>query len=524
MKTALDCYTRGKQKESSADDYILGSFYSRERFICPECGEFVHLKRSKYSNYFAHYKKSETSAECDRRVDGVQTDSIYERMGLPIYIRHGALKDYYELYLGFKSLPASIMDQAITNKIRLSIDGKITYSINRERFSDEETVLISIKHIPRLERRYSIVYSPADKARSIIKHWSDFADGFSNSGSLFTISDHGGRKIRHGDIISTDVEYYWVKRDNYIPLSLPGLHMREHGKLLLENSYWYVFKGFFSSNISDKEFERLTSYLRDYLKVYLLEKEPKYVPLWPPLIKQEDSYLVEPGKRKIYGCIISGNDEPKMYIYKGVMATPAEIVSRDKLLAVKVESSDCLVNIDRKYISGGTRFKVSAYEMASDELPMNIVCDDYTLDVENQILEINDIPNVINNIDNKLLVVVKKTGEIRTFDNRKALFDIHELEFGDTIYVLTSTCLRGIIKITKKDIKSSLIDESIIEKKLYLLKASNHAVLPSKLRAKLISVEWKNKEIERYIKKCLGDNKVPMPLISLLEEVVDGKV
>lgn len=57
MKTALDCYSREKQKESSADEYMVSSYYSRERFICPKCGEFVHLRRSKYSNYFAHYKR-----------------------------------------------------------------------------------------------------------------------------------------------------------------------------------------------------------------------------------------------------------------------------------------------------------------------------------------------------------------------------------------------------------------------------------------------------------------------------------
>lgn len=54
----------------------------------------------------------------------------------------------YELYFGFKALPKSIMDDAENNKIKISIDRKGQYSVNRERFSTENTVLIPIHHIP----------------------------------------------------------------------------------------------------------------------------------------------------------------------------------------------------------------------------------------------------------------------------------------------------------------------------------------------------------------------------------------
>ncbi len=54
MKTALDFYARGKQKEANADEYDRSRYYSRDRLICPECGEAVHLTGSRYSNHFAH--------------------------------------------------------------------------------------------------------------------------------------------------------------------------------------------------------------------------------------------------------------------------------------------------------------------------------------------------------------------------------------------------------------------------------------------------------------------------------------
>lgn len=43
MKTALDFYERGKQKEANADEYDRSRYYSKDKFICPECGEAVHL-------------------------------------------------------------------------------------------------------------------------------------------------------------------------------------------------------------------------------------------------------------------------------------------------------------------------------------------------------------------------------------------------------------------------------------------------------------------------------------------------
>lgn len=521
MKTALDCYSRGKQKESSADEYIVNVHYPRERFVCPECGEFVHLRRIKDSNYFAHNKKLETSAECGRRVEGGQTDSIYEKIGLPIYIRHGMEKGTYELYLGFKALPKSIMDEAENNKIKLTIDRKGQYSVNRERFSTENTVLIPIHHIPCNGKKYSITYSSTDKARYVIKHWSDYADGFSYNGSLFTISDQGGRKIRHGDSISTDVDYYWVKRDKYIPSSYQGIQMEEQGRLIIENSRWYVFKVCFSSNISDKAFEKLATYLRETLQLYLLEKEPKYVPIWPPLIKQEDEYLVEFDKKKIYGCVMSGNDEPKTYIYQGVNSVPTEVMQKGKLLRLNVDSSDFLVNIDRKYISGGTKFVRSEYDLKSAEPLMNVISNLNDFKIENQIIELNDIPEKINGIDNKMLVVINAAGGIQAIDNQKMAFDLSELRLGDTIYILSATYLKSIIRIIKEKVVGSLLDEDCVAQKLELFKSSNKVFMPSRLKAKLVKISWENRKIQAYMEECISSNKIPMSMIRLLEGILN---
>lgn len=117
MKTALDFYARGKQKEANADEYDRFRCYSRDRFICPECGEAVHLTGNGKNNYFAHYpdKNKTVSVECDRRVDASPTDSVYERIGLPIYMRKNSSGDFY-LYMGFKALPPELMEKAVTER------------------------------------------------------------------------------------------------------------------------------------------------------------------------------------------------------------------------------------------------------------------------------------------------------------------------------------------------------------------------------------------------------------------------
>ena len=52
MKTALDFYARGKQKEANADEYDRSRYYSRDRFICPECGEPMKKRSGRYGEFW----------------------------------------------------------------------------------------------------------------------------------------------------------------------------------------------------------------------------------------------------------------------------------------------------------------------------------------------------------------------------------------------------------------------------------------------------------------------------------------
>lgn len=86
MKTALDNHVLGKQKEVNADDfgYVIRD---KDRFICPECLEPVSMVDGKYQYFFKHRKKTEQSIECDRRIESNASQSIYQRIGIPLFLR-----------------------------------------------------------------------------------------------------------------------------------------------------------------------------------------------------------------------------------------------------------------------------------------------------------------------------------------------------------------------------------------------------------------------------------------------------
>lgn len=121
MKTALDNYEVGKQKEVNAEDfsYVVKDY---GRFICPECLQPVFMAGGiKMTNHFRHHKK-ELGDICDRRTEANAHKSISQKVGLPLFLRKEANK--YFLNIGFRPLPTSVIDRCnlldgyltITNK------------------------------------------------------------------------------------------------------------------------------------------------------------------------------------------------------------------------------------------------------------------------------------------------------------------------------------------------------------------------------------------------------------------------
>lgn len=520
MKTALDFYERGKQKEANADEYDRARYYSRDRFICPECGEAVYLTSSKYSNHFAHFKMSDASAECDRRVDGSPTDSVYDRIGLPIYMRKNSSGDFY-LYMGFKALPSILMEKAVKESISVKIDGKNTYRISNERFSCDGTALIPLDYIPLSGHKYQLSYEPANKACAISQHWSDYADGFSYEGAIFTVSEQGGKKIRHGDSVTTEQQYYWVRRQSILPSSIPGIEMKKCGRLILKDITLNVFHGTFSSDISDAEFKRLTSYLRTNMKIHLLERQPEFVPIWPPVVKTEDGYIVNSKEQRVYGYVVSGNDNPRIYVYQGIREIPDELESVNNLICVKVWNQEALVNIDRKYVSSGTLLlKRPRTIIANDDEIYELIDDEYlSLQKENLYRNLNRILFKVGHQTE--FILVRKSGQIEE-NGGIGEYIFEDLQDGDLIYVLQNRYLVNLlaISIEKKQANIRINDE-----KLYCLikknKGTKRVKLPHKLRIQIYEIQDKVTLSRNYLDNILKSNSISTAMIKVLEEMLN---
>lgn len=522
MKTAIDFYAKGKQKEANANEYERRSDYAQSRFICPECGEAVFLTGSKYSNHFSHFKKMHSSSECDRRIDGVPTDSVYQRLGLPIYLRKSN-KTNFELFMGFKALPNSIMNKVEREQIYVKISGENKYLINRERFSTEQTSLIPIDYVPMSDQKYHISYEP--EMDLILKYWSNYADGFSFQGALFIVTEQGGKKIRHGDSISCDVEYFWVRSQPQLPCLNPGINMKKIGDMRTKSGNYFVFTGTFRSDISDDEFYSLTSYLRENLKVHLLEKQPEFIPIWPPVIRREDGYLVDSTLKNIYGYVASGNDVPKIYCYQGIKAVPTELFTDDYVAKVPILDDSVLVNIDRKYVSSGTYLTHGNIKMEGHRCDVLVITNHDSMILDETIVERTENTLLIESKQKLEFVVVRNSGQIEKAEGI-GQFSFELLGKGDSIYILHNRNLLSIVTISVKASEENT--ESILEDKtLYLLlkkyKKSKKVQIPNRTRVRLIKVRKNAKQSYKEIETILLEDKIPVPMIKLLEELQDGR-
>ena len=521
MKTALDFYDRGKQKEVNADEYDRSQSYSRNRFICPECGEAVHLTGNRNSNHFAHFKMNDVSAECDRRVDGGATNSVYERIGLPIYIRKNSSGDFY-LCMGFKALPSVLMENAINESLSVKIDDKNIYRINTERFSCENTVLIPMDYIPSRGHRYRISYEPINKAYAVSQHWSDYADGFSYEGAIFTVSEQGGKKIRHGDSITTDKKYYWVRRQPQLPKFIPGIKMKKCGRLILKDRVLNVFYGLFSSDITEAEFDCLTAYLRSNLKIHLLEKLPEFVPIWPPVVKTEEGYIVNNSEKGIYGYIVSGNDNPRIYVYQGIREIPDELESVNHLAFVRIWNQETLVNIDRKYVSSGTLLLKRQRTIVTNDAEIYELMDGEYTSLERVSECINCHKILLKSGHPTEFILIRRDGLI---EKKKGIgeYSFDELQDGDLLYVLQHRCLVNIIvvSIEKQHNSTSICDEELYQ----LFRKYNRAKkvkLPPKLRLRLYEIQGNVILSRIYFDNVLKSNNISLAIIKILEEILDG--
>lgn len=353
MKYAIDRFITGLEKEVSADDFD-GQIYipnKLKRFFCPECGLQVYWvsKGGNQPNKFKHPPRTLNSPECDKRVDGRSELYLYERVGLPVLLSHLS-GNTFQLAISFPAIGHKMLDTAASLNAKVIIRGKgrsRTMFINPNNFYPDGATLVPVNFLPTENDIFRVDVTPASLSN---RKWSDYAEGFSRAGAIFTYDEAGGKKIHRGDSIAPDRQYYVVSRQFWCPYS--EVDYKTVGILQMQNITYQVYCMVIHVSLQNElRFAEISNFFRDRFGIGLLEIPPEIIPIWPPVIEQD---VLTPTKdSKIFCAISSGNDEPSVYSYVGnqVWNIPVQKDRNgEKHICVNAGATDTVLSVDRKYV------------------------------------------------------------------------------------------------------------------------------------------------------------------------------
>lgn len=121
MQTAIDRLIFGKEEEVNIINF--DGYRRHNRFICPECGEYVNPHFGNKNKFFSHPKGK--GLDCDKRVDG-KSCTYYERVGLSMYLKK--VFDTFELQLALPPLPDNLINLASSKKAKVIISASSHFS------------------------------------------------------------------------------------------------------------------------------------------------------------------------------------------------------------------------------------------------------------------------------------------------------------------------------------------------------------------------------------------------------------
>ena len=372
MKYAIDRYGVSLEKEVRADIFY-NKYISQKssRFFCPECGEpvFWSSRGGVLPDRFSHYKKTENTPECDRRVDGRSGLNLYERVGLPVYLTAKASNQFC-LNIGFPPVGERLLSEADRRGMRVYITGseyQRTVLVNASHFFEDSITLVPVNFIPKLGKNFTVTIEPdeSEEAGEIRRKWSDYGDGFWYGGAIFTYEETGGKKIRKGDSVSPHRLYYVIAEQFHPPQEIFSKML---GTILLSKKQYSVYQ--VSIQITTENLDRykkMSNYLREQFDVWLLQTPPELIPLWPPVTEQGVLIPVK-NHGKMYCAVSSGNDEPSVYRYDEAKVSSLTVENNGsgvQTVEFRVSSQGMTLSVDRKY--AGREVSFQAKEIVPSE-------------------------------------------------------------------------------------------------------------------------------------------------------------
>jgi len=306
---------------------------------------------------------------------------------------------------------------------------------------------------------------------------------------------------------------------------LQEINMKLCGNLVLKDGKYYVFKGKFEASLSKpNQFRKLASYLKNNLHIDLLEKQPEVVPLWPPCIRRGDTYEVIGRNTELTCSVISGNDDPKVFIYQDSNIHPGLINlqksdSGINTIKFKVNNNITMINVDRKRAGTGTYFK--NIELNMPQLSYEIA----EKDLKGQLTDVQGLCEIRTDLElhfqtASAVEVIKIDGKnhISQFRNTSNQLDLSDLKYKETIVILSHQRIIYQVYIEKR-----LTDKSKLywdDKELFCIAEKhdrdNRIIVPFEVRRLLQELIADYNISRSRLCQYLVDNTIPASVSSIL--------
>ena len=396
MKFAIDRYYPGKEKEVSANDfyntYIPGK---QRRFFCPECNEPVFWRSRggrKLNDEFYHQTKTDSSPECEKRVDGNCNLTVSQRVGLAQYLTL-EYENMFQLSISFPALGSALLEHATFDGASLCIstgEKQKKTPINGTNFYANETTLVPIDFIPSGCKNFDISVASNNWQSSIRRKWSEYSDGFENGRAVFSCTGTAGRKVHRGDSITVGKKY-WVIAKDFTPY-YREIVLSRVGTILLNRQVFSVYEMTVAiSTDADTRFSIINNYLKSIFGVWLVDQTPSIVPLWPPMV-ETDIYIPVGTPKQIFCAVTSGNAEPTVYMYIGnnTVSIPVQHDANIHTVALPSITNETVVSVDRKYIGREVSFEARTIPVSTENRTFTI-CNSKGNTLQNKVLHETDL-------------------------------------------------------------------------------------------------------------------------------------
>lgn len=524
MERAKEHLGNGKTKIITAEEASIKykqTISSKDaKFFCLCCGEqvaFVHRSNENYKHFFRHSKQFKNDNYCEKRINIIESKSVYEKLGLPLYLKKTS-KLLYELKLGLHKAPEMLIDLFNNREEFITIKsfegGKklVRFDVNNSRVSANETTLLDINFI---SEKYKINYSSKELKEKLEMYWGEEVGGLTNYGAIFTLNN--GRKLRINDEISFEQEYLMLTPKNVKNFS--GVSIIEQIGALSINDSYKVYR--FIVNKNKYYFNHLYDFFRVNFKLTLIYSPIKKMPLWPPTLFNDETYYVLNEKNILFN-VESGDEKIDIFAYNGedTESLPIELIDvKNSFVEFQNPNDKQLITLNEDYIPN--HFYIDNY---TGEIP--------EINQEFSLLDINDAPMMFgnhNNLPNNKTIQFKSQNRCKLIiENNyqiRALFKvknsdgilIENLKYGDKIYLI-----KGIEKILLMKFVSINYESKIknnYEKIYFHIKKMETEFVPLPVWVKrYLKYVPKTSKLFYLMKKYVHINKIPIHALNILKK------